>query len=115
MGELIWLIPRAPRSPEADGRLRNPRVRLHNANLRWRRYRRWTAAWAHGACEFCRTEFSEDGEPGTLHSGYSVVLAGPAGQDDYCWICVVCFEDLRERFGWNVLEAESEPATGSRE
>jgi hypothetical protein len=88
---------------------------MQNANLRWRRYRRWTAAWAHGACEFCRTEFSADGEPGTLHSGYSVVGAGPAGQDDYSWICAVCFEDLRERFGWNVLEADSEPATGSRE
>lgn len=106
MGELIWLI---PRPTAADGRLRNPRDRLKDANLRWKRYRRWTSTWRHGACEFCRTEFSESGEPGTLHSGYSVLGAGPAGQDDYSWVCTVCFEDFRDRFGWTVLGPGAEP------
>ena len=111
MGELIRLIPRTPREP-GDGRLRNPAAGLRNATLQWRRYRRWTAAWSHGACEFCQTEFSEDGHGGALHSGYSVLGAGPAGQDDYSWVCAICFEDLRDRFGWTVLDAGNE--TGPR-
>jgi len=102
MGELIWLIPRVT---AADSRLRNPWARLKNANLRWQRYRRWTATWLYGACDFCQTPFSEDGEPGTLRSGYSVLGAGPAGQDDYSWVCAICFEDLRDRFNWTVLYA----------
>ena len=105
MGELIWLI---PRRTAADSRLRNPWAGLKKANLRWKRYRRWTSTWFQGACEFCQTPFSEDGEAGTLHSGYSIVGGGPAGQDDYSWICAICFEDMRDRFGWTVLETRSE-------
>jgi hypothetical protein len=115
MGELIWLIPRAPRAREADGRLRNSGARLKNARLRWKRYRRWPAGWLHGACEFCRAEFGEDGQAGTLHSGYSVLGAGPAGQDDYSWVCAICFEDQRDRFGWTVVDTELEPGPGGRE
>ena len=106
MGELIRLI---PRTTAADSRLRSPRDRLRDARLRWKRYRRWTSTWRHGSCEFCRTEFSESGEPGTLHSGYSVLGAGPAGQDDYSWVCAVCFEDFRDRFAWTVLGVETGP------
>lgn len=106
MGELIWLI---PRPTAADSRLRSPRDRLRDAHLHWKRYRRWTSTWRYGSCEFCRTEFSESGEPGTLHSGYSVLGAGPAGQDDYSWVCAVCFEDFRDRFAWTVLGVETGP------
>jgi hypothetical protein len=99
MGELIRLFPRAPRATQVDSRLRNPGAGLKDARLRWKRYRSWTAGWLHGACEFCQIEFGEDGQVGTLHSGYSVLGAGPADRDDYSWICAICFEDLRDRCG----------------
>jgi hypothetical protein len=59
----------------------------------------------------CDAALTEGGSPG-LNSGYSVVGGGPAGQDDYFWICAICYETQRERFGWLVLDTRgnvSEP------
>jgi hypothetical protein len=88
-----------------------PRTRLVGAALRWKRYRRWTNARHLGRCELCGAGFTEGGTPG-LNSGYSVVAGGPAGQDDYCWICAICYEMHRDHFCWTVLDtrgAASEP------
>jgi hypothetical protein len=88
--------------------LLDPRqARLGGARLRWKRFRRWTAD-SPTACEFCATAFTEGGTPG-LVSGYSVVGGGPAGQDDYAWICAICYESLREFMGWSVLDTLDRP------
>ena len=83
--------------------LDGPCARLAGAALRWKRYRGWTSPRLPGECEFCRAPFTDGGAPG-LNSGYSVVGGGPAGQDDYAWICAVCYEINRDRFGWTVLD-----------
>jgi hypothetical protein len=91
--------------------LDHERTDLIGATLRWKRYRRWTASWLEGRCELCDARFTEGGTPG-LNSGYSVVGGGPAGQDDYRWICAVCYETRRDHFCWTVLDTRgnvSEP------
>jgi len=91
--------------------LDHPHVRLIGARLRWKRYRAWNSAWAAGHCELCGTRFTEGGTPG-LNSGYSVVGGGPAGQDDYRWLCAICYETQRDHFCWTVLdtrEAATQP------
>jgi hypothetical protein len=82
-------------------------VRLAGSRLRWKRFRRWTDATT-PACVICRQAFTEGGEPG-LTSGYSVVGGGPAGQDDYVWLCAICFEGLRDDLGWVVLDTRDRP------
>ena len=92
--------------------LDRPKTRLVGAVLRWKRYRRWTGTWQLGRCELCGAGFTEGGTPG-LNSGYSVVGGGPAGQDDYCWICAICYEMQRDHFCWTVLDTRgtaSEPS-----
>jgi hypothetical protein len=83
--------------------LDDPNVNLIGATLRWKRYRGWTASWLPGQCEFCGAQFTEGGAPG-LNSGYSVVGGGPAGQDDYLWICAICYDLRRDQFCWTVLD-----------
>lgn len=88
-----------------------PGLPYAGASLRWKRFRRWTRT-APMACETCGAVFTEGGEPG-LVAGYSLVGGGPAGQDDYRWICAVCFESLRGLMGWRVLDSRNrviEPA-----
>jgi hypothetical protein len=100
------------RAGSADGEvLDHAHTRLIGASLRWKRYRGWTSPWVVGRCELCGARFTEGGTPG-LNSGYSVVGGGPAGQDDYRWICAICYETSRDHFCWTVLDtkgAASEP------
>jgi hypothetical protein len=107
MGNVIQL---GPRSGSATGRaelLDHSRTHLIGAALRWKRYRRWTAHWSIGQCEFCESTFTEGGAPGLI-SGYSVIGGGPADQDDYCWICALCFDNWRDNFNWTVLDTHGQ-------
>ena len=59
-------------------------------------YRRpWKATPAndHDHCAFCWDKFAE--YDGCLHEGFCT-------EDGMEWICEVCFNDFRERFGWQV-------------
>lgn len=99
------------RSGSTRTELLDDHTNLIGATLRWKRYRRWTASWLPGRCQLCDEAFTEGGAPG-LNSGYSVVGGGPAGQDDYIWICAICFETQRDRYCWTVLDTRgnvSEP------
>lgn len=78
-------------------------TRLIGASLRWKRYRAWNSWWAAGRCGLCGAGFTEGGTPG-LNSGYSVEGGGPAGQDDFRWICAICYETHRDHFCWTVLD-----------
>lgn len=108
MGDLIRLVvdrPAAGLRPSARPAVApDTRHRLTGASLRWKRYRRWTVAWIVGRCELCHARFSEDGDTGTLHSGYSVVGGGPAGQDDFYWVCGVCAEFHADDLDWTILD-----------
>jgi hypothetical protein len=81
---------------------------LVGATLRWKRYRGWNSPTPRSRCELCAAGFTEGGSPG-LNSGYSVVGGGPAGQDDYRWICAVCYETRRNHFCWTVLDTNNAP------
>ena len=87
--------------------LDHPHSGLIGTALRWKRYRPWTSSRPVGRCELCGARFTEGGTPG-LNSGYSVVRAGPAGQDDYRRICAVCYETRRDHFCWTVLDTRGE-------
>ena len=87
--------------------LDHPQADLAGATLRWKRYRSWTASWPPGQCEFCGAQFTEGGTPG-LNSGYSVVGGGPAGQDDYRWICAICYDLRRDHFCWTLLDTRGQ-------
>ena len=103
MGNLIQIgPPSAARTGQTEVMDHN-RTHLVGAVLRWKRYRRWNAPLLIGRCEFCESPFTEGGAHGLI-SGYSVVGGGPAGQDDYCWICAICYENWRDHFCWTVLD-----------
>lgn len=59
------------------------------------RYRHWAAVGRndHDHCAFCWDKFAAD--EGCLHEGYCT----ETGSD---WICKVCYNDFKERFGWRV-------------
>jgi hypothetical protein len=97
----------APVVPARAELLDHPQVHLIGATLRWKRYRCWTATGPSGSCAFYGETFTESGAPG-LNSGHSVVGGGSAGQDDYRWICAVCYEIGRDRFCWTVLDTRGD-------
>ena len=97
----------APIVPARAELLDHRHGRLIGATLRWKRYRGWTVTGPSGLCELCGERFTDGGTPG-LNSGYSVLGGGPAGQDDYRWICAVCYEIGRDRFCWTVLDTRGE-------
>jgi hypothetical protein len=47
--------------------------------------------WEHDHCEFCHQKFSHFDED--LKIGYTT-------KDKYRWICIDCFKDFKEEFGW---------------
>jgi hypothetical protein len=56
--------------------------------------------WDHDHCEFCSAEISDD------TTGHSDFNEGWVTNDDsFTWVCVDCFEDFRERFGWSVVSS----------
>jgi hypothetical protein len=105
MSELISIGERSAR--QATDVLDGAKVGLVGATLRWKRYRRWTTSLPLGRCDLCRAQFTEGLSPG-LNSGYSVVGGGPTGQDDYRWICAICYDLERDEFGWTVLDTRGQ-------
>jgi hypothetical protein len=51
--------------------------------------------WDHDHCEFCFAKFASIDGPDILHEGWTTV-------DEYRWICDTCFQDFRDRFGWQI-------------
>lgn len=47
--------------------------------------------WEHDHCEFCGAKFSLF--EGDLKDGYST-------EGGYHWVCISCYEDFSEEFGW---------------
>jgi len=83
-----------------DWRLQGQENYLQGAVLVRRPYRQYakSATWDHDHCEFCWATFSLHVQPDHLQEGY-------ATEDDYHWVCEICFRDFAERFQWSVRKA----------
>ncbi len=53
----------------------------------------------HAHCAFCWDKFGQ--KEGWIHIGYCTC-------DEQHWICEQCFQDFKERFGWQVVSADEE-------
>jgi hypothetical protein len=94
-------------------------------NAQWMREGRWTRlrwtqelaanhhlprdgrAWDHDDCHFCHEASFSEAYDGDLREGWTAewlprladaVLQGPG----YHWVCLDCFEELRDYFAWTV-------------
>jgi hypothetical protein len=91
---------RAIALPSDDWRRQGQEKYLYEAILFHRPYRQnpYNPGWDHDHCEFCGANFFLDlSDPTILKAGYTT-------EDDYNWICPVCYEDFRAEFKWTVKE-----------
>jgi len=87
--------------PEDQWRIDNARhVRVWR--LQFQRYTRWSESWDHDHCAACWATFAELDEPDVQHAGYATREDYPKGAR-YDWVCVKCFNDLREEMGWKAV------------
>jgi hypothetical protein len=60
--------------------------------------------WDHDHCESCWAKFAEaDLSADAHHEGYATA-------DNYRWIREHCFEEVKEQFGWRLIEDQGETA-----
>ena len=96
-----------------DWRLSGQERYLTGVSLQWADWHPPRPEWDHDHCEFCWAKFVDPAfsewharvareDPKVLTEGYATLGTGPAGQDDYHWICDACFADFRTRFKWRV-------------
>ena len=78
-----------------DWRLQGQEKYLKGAVLSWEKYRAPRPTWDHDHCEFCWITFMEKKGDGILDEGYTT-------QDRYHWICKKCFNDFKDKFGWEI-------------
>jgi len=83
---------------ESDWRLQGQEKFIQGVVLVKRPYRSHpqNADRDHDHCELCWAKFMVEGNPDSLHEGYST-------EDEYRWICKTCFTDFRVMFGWQVV------------
>jgi len=79
-----------------DWRLQGQERYLLGAAFRLRPWATFDSRWDHDHCEFCWVEFAGTDVKDALHEGY-------ATEDLYRWVCPECFEDMRERFQFELL------------
>lgn len=85
---------------EDDWRLTGQEKFIRGNVLHWARYTQPSPTWDHDHCEFCFTRFAEPA------AGYHDAQSfGYTTEDNYNWICKECFDDFRERFGWELRES----------
>lgn len=81
--------------PQNDWRLRDQKCYLKGKTLLHRVWQPRSPKWDHDHCEFCWEKFSD--ADGAAHEGYTT-------EDNYHWICPVCFRDFKTMFDWIVIE-----------
>jgi hypothetical protein len=74
---------------------------LRGAVFVWEEYSAPSEAWDHDHCAFCWQKFMEVDRPDVERFGY---VTDTEVQE--WWVCRGCFEDFRERFGWQVEPPE---------
>lgn len=76
-----------------DWRLMGQEKYLMRVTVYRRRWKAPSAEWDHDHCTFCWAKFME--APDALREGYTTA-------EGEHWICLRCFKDFRDRFGWTV-------------
>lgn len=84
---------------ENDWRLQGQEKYLKGISLQWKKYAKHSENWDHEHCEFCHDKFMEEDYPDVLHEGYT-------NEDSSRWICEQCFEDFKDLFDWEVMQAK---------
>jgi hypothetical protein len=81
----------------SDWRLTNQLDYLRDVSLVRATWVRPKPDWDHDHCAFCWAKFGDSGAPDVLNEGYCTL-------DHYHWICLTCYADFREQFGWHVSD-----------
>jgi hypothetical protein len=84
---------------DSDWRLRGQQKYLQDASLLHRPFQSYDGR-DHEHCAFCWAKFMVEDYPKVLHSGYCT-------PDLHHWICEACFQDFREKFGWQLIADET--------
>jgi len=80
---------------DIDWRLDHGADELRDRTFRFATWWPYRDVWEHDHCQFCFSEISADQ---TGHADFNE--AWVTADDAYTWVCVDCFEDFREQFGW---------------
>jgi hypothetical protein len=88
---------------EDDWRLLNAKRTLDGATFRLKEYRAPRPDWDHDHCTGCWAKFAEIDAPDILHQGYAVTGDHKHGED-YEWVCVECFDALKDQLNWKVTK-----------
>ena len=83
-----------------DWRLNGQERYLKQDRFRRATYRAHSPTWDHDHCEFCNAKFAERDSADVLREGWQT-------EDEYRWVCDACFEDFREAFGFESIEASA--------
>lgn len=90
---------------EKDWRLKGAsKDYLKGCTFIYKKYKKYRDDWEHDHCEFCSAKFKDVDADDVLRYGYST-------KNDYWWVCEKCFEDFKDRFGFNIETGEIVPAT----
>jgi len=76
---------------------------LKGLRLQFRHYTRWSESWDHDHCAGCWAKFAEFNGEDIQHQGYATCDDYPKGAC-YEWICITCFEDLKDDMQWSAVE-----------
>jgi len=82
-----------------DWRLQGQERYLLGRTVRWAIWASDRENWDHDHCDFCMAKIWDRFNPSDDHVQYA---AAWVTEDNHHWICPVCFDDFRERFGWVV-------------
>jgi hypothetical protein len=91
--------------PEDQWRVDNAR-HLRGLRLEFQRYTRWSERWDHDHCAACWAKLAEFDGPDIQYAGYATRDDYPKGAR-YDWVCVTCFNDLREEMGWAAADGKA--------
>jgi len=84
-----------------DWRLRDQDKYLLGVSIYWGK---WTPpednpSWDHDHCEFCWQKFMSIDSSEAQQEGYTT-------DNRSHWICLICYEDFKDRFQWKVKKEE---------
>jgi hypothetical protein len=74
-----------------DWRLTNQEDYLFGVAFSWRKWTAPSDTWDHDNCEFGWAKFMDCDD--ALRYGY-------ATDDNRHWVCTTCYQDFKEKFGW---------------
>ena len=81
---------------------------LKGLRLQFLPYTQPSESWDHDHCDSCGAKFAEFDGPDILHEGYTTCDDSKWGAC-YHWVCVTCFNDLKDDMGWSVADDASHP------